>query len=153
VDVPLPRRRQPIPTSSSVIRNIIVAGCCVFCQDSFCYLKMGSGPQRKTCDRCKTGTAGVRRWRAKDPERHRLEKMQTAARRRGAPGAATAAQISARIAMWGGKCWICGKKADSIDHVIPVSRGGTNWPANLRPACMGCNRKKSNRSHRELIAA
>ncbi len=28
--------------------------------------------------------------------------------------------------------------------MIPLSRGGTNWPANLRPACDRCNRKKRN---------
>lgn len=30
------------------------------------------------------------------------------------------------------------------DHVIPLSRGGINHPKNLVPACVPCNRAKSN---------
>ena len=53
----------------------------------------------------------------------------------------------------GGDCSICGKVVDfsrrfpdplspSVDHVIPLSRGGVNAPENLALACLGCNRKK-----------
>ncbi len=34
-------------------------------------------------------------------------------------------------------CWLCGRNnppADTIDHVIPLKDGGTNDPANLKPA-------------------
>ena len=41
-------------------------------------------------------------------------------------------------------CWMCGAEATEIDHVKPLSAGGSNWPANLRPACHPCNRAKSN---------
>jgi len=34
-----------------------------------------------------------------------------------------------------------------VDHVIPVARGGSNWPANLVPACNSCNSKK----HAKLV--
>lgn len=67
------------------------------------------------------------------------------ARRKGATGTATASQIAARVAMFGGKCWLCRATADTIDHVIPIARGGTNWPANLRPACKSCNCAKQDR--------
>lgn len=37
-------------------------------------------------------------------------------------------------------CWICGRLgADTLDHVVPLSRGGTNDPENLRPAHRFCN--------------
>jgi 5-methylcytosine-specific restriction endonuclease McrA len=44
-------------------------------------------------------------------------------------------------------CWICGKPgADSVDHVIPIARGGTEDPSNLRPAHLHpCNRAKSDK--------
>jgi 5-methylcytosine-specific restriction endonuclease McrA len=32
-----------------------------------------------------------------------------------------------------------------IDHVIPLSRGGTNHIDNLAPSCKGCNHKKSDK--------
>jgi 5-methylcytosine-specific restriction endonuclease McrA len=32
-----------------------------------------------------------------------------------------------------------------MDHVKPIDQGGSNWPANQRPACWPCNRKKGAR--------
>ena len=43
----------------------------------------------------------------------------------------------------GGICWICGGPgADSVDHVIARTAGGTDDPANLRAAHMGCNNRR-----------
>lgn len=39
-------------------------------------------------------------------------------------------------------CTYCGKPADTIDHIIPIIKGGTSDRENLTPACMDCNRKK-----------
>lgn len=41
-------------------------------------------------------------------------------------------------------CAYCGTKPDSLDpdHVIPVSRGGSNTTSNLLPACRPCNSHK-----------
>jgi 5-methylcytosine-specific restriction endonuclease McrA len=64
------------------------------------------------------------------------------AREQAAPGTATTKQIAARWAYFGGRCWMCGAVATDIDHVKPLARGGSNWPANLRPACSGCNHRK-----------
>ena len=44
--------------------------------------------------------------------------------------------------MWGGKCAYCGAPATAIDHAIALTRGGTHWPANLRPSCKSCNSSK-----------
>lgn len=35
--------------------------------------------------------------------------------------------------------------ADSIDHVLPLSRGGTNTVNNIQPMCLKCNLKKGAR--------
>ena len=64
------------------------------------------------------------------------------ARERGAQGVATPAAVAARIAYYGGRCYLCGAPYQEIDHVIPLARGGSHWPANLRPACRSCNRRK-----------
>lgn len=47
-----------------------------------------------------------------------------------------------------GICHICSKPyADAIDHVVPVAKGGSDHPDNLRPAHTACNSKKGARSY------
>jgi 5-methylcytosine-specific restriction endonuclease McrA len=84
----------------------------------------------------------IRRWGREHPELLRAYRYQRRARKLGAAGSATAEQIQARIDFYGGLCWMCREPYDELDHVKPLSRGGSNWPANLRPACLRCNRTK-----------
>jgi hypothetical protein len=42
-------------------------------------------------------------------------------------------------------CVICGKPSDTIDHIKPLSKGGTNDLNNLQPLCHWCNSKKADR--------
>lgn len=44
-----------------------------------------------------------------------------------------------------GKCQYCGKRADSIDHVVPRSRGGLHEWDNVVAACGRCNAVKRDR--------
>lgn len=76
------------------------------------------------------------------PERNAYYLRLRRDRKRGAVGDCSLEQLRARIAYYGGLCWMCGAEADTIDHVIPISGGGTEWPANLRPACRSCNSSK-----------
>ena len=54
----------------------------------------------------------------------------------------------------GGVCKICGKPLHkynyTIDHILPLSRGGTNNPENLRAVHSDCNRLKGNFTDSEL---
>jgi len=47
-----------------------------------------------------------------------------------------------------GTCWYCGKKVGfknlTMDHIIPLSRGGRSTKDNLVPCCKTCNTKKKN---------
>jgi 5-methylcytosine-specific restriction endonuclease McrA len=51
-------------------------------------------------------------------------------------------QIEAKVAYWGGRCWICRGEWQEIDHVKPVSKGGANLLCNMRPICVRCNSRK-----------
>lgn len=48
-------------------------------------------------------------------------------------------------------CRYCGDAADTVDHVIPRSRGGTREDRNLVAACWPCNFKKRARTAKEFI--
>jgi 5-methylcytosine-specific restriction endonuclease McrA len=67
------------------------------------------------------------------------------ARKFNAKGYTTRVQLKARWDYYGHKCWICKLTASETDHVIPLSKGGSNWPANLRPICKQCNVRKGNK--------
>lgn len=56
---------------------------------------------------------------------------------------------SKRKKVWaktGYRCWYCGvtppEKEMTIDHVVPISRGGQSNQKNLVPCCMLCNSAK-----------
>lgn len=43
-------------------------------------------------------------------------------------------------------CAICGAVENiSIDHIVPLSKGGTNTIDNVQPLCRSCNSRKGNR--------
>jgi 5-methylcytosine-specific restriction endonuclease McrA len=44
------------------------------------------------------------------------------------------------------RCQYCGSRADSIDHVVPRSRGGRDVWDNLAAACRPCNSAKRDRT-------
>jgi 5-methylcytosine-specific restriction endonuclease McrA len=83
-----------------------------------------------------------REWARANPGKVRAKVQRRRARHKDAEGRASGEAIAARMAYYGGRCWMCGTDADTIDHVIPLTRGGSNWPANLRPACRSCNASK-----------
>ncbi|MCB1250226.1 MAG: HNH endonuclease [Acidimicrobiales bacterium] len=45
----------------------------------------------------------------------------------------------------GGRCQYCGRRAESIDHVVPRSRGGAHSWDNVVAACRRCNSAKRDR--------
>jgi 5-methylcytosine-specific restriction endonuclease McrA len=53
-----------------------------------------------------------------------------------------------RIEVWrrdGGKCARCGSRERlEYDHIVPISRGGSNTARNIELLCESCNRAKSN---------
>lgn len=50
------------------------------------------------------------------------------------------------------QCVYCrGTEDISMDHVIPLSRGGRHTKANVEPACLRCNRRKGARTKQEFL--
>lgn len=55
-------------------------------------------------------------------------------------------ELAARIIERDGVCSVCGSDENlSVDHVVPISKGGAVWDEdNLVTMCMTHNREKSN---------
>jgi 5-methylcytosine-specific restriction endonuclease McrA len=52
----------------------------------------------------------------------------------------TATQWLELVLACGGRCLACGSSGDlTVDHVIPLSLGGTNTIENIQPLCSECN--------------
>lgn len=124
---------------------------------------------RKAYRKARSGRAVElgREWRKKNPERHRetrlalyaknkerdnqrlrVKEQRRRARKRNAEGTHTAADIQTQYKRQKGKCYYCGKKTGDdyhIEHIVPLSRGGTNWPDNIVIACSACNLSKANK--------
>jgi 5-methylcytosine-specific restriction endonuclease McrA len=85
--------------------------------------------------------ANLKRWVEENRERsnllHRLKKQ----RRRNA-GVLSAADWALVLETYGSSCLACGKDEATIDHVIPVSKGGRNEIHNVQPLCRWCNTSK-----------
>ena len=103
------------------------------------------------CRPCQS--AYYRTWRRRDPVARRAygAAWRSACRRKGAPGTFSPADV---LRLWHrqrGECARCGvrfgKRPEDggyhVDHVTPVSRGGSNWPRNLQLLCPTDNLRKN----------
>lgn len=74
------------------------------------------------------------------------------ARKLAASGNCTLNQLKARFDYHGNRCYYCGKGGKmTMEHRIPLSRGGANWPANIVPACVSCNCSKGGKTETEFL--
>jgi hypothetical protein len=119
-------------------------------------LKLFSKPGKQLC--CSHKCAQVRRFRlgnsplnglnqhTRDPNWVRTKPQDPNwIRAKNAPGLKERPR-RALLKQWiaqGRSCFYCDAKPVSVDHVIPLVRGGTNYEGNLVPACRWCNSSKN----------
>ena len=89
-----------------------------------------------------------RRWCKAYPEKRLAQIQRRRASKAAAKGNHTGADILAKLELQGGLCYYCAEPLTvyHIDHKIPLSKGGSNWPANLCCACPSCNSRKKAQS-------
>ena len=93
-----------------------------------------------------------RKWQNDNPEKRRENHHRRRARVANAAGSFTAEQWQARLEYHGNRCIYCGCDGKmTIEHLIPLVRGGTNWPSNLAPSCRSCNCSKGTKTHFEFL--
>lgn len=93
-----------------------------------------------------------RRWKERSPDAHRLYKKakraRGKARRRGAAGSHTAADIKLIYKAQKGRCAYFAVCRTGLghdyheDHIIPIALGGTNDASNIQLTCPACNWSK-----------
>lgn len=79
-------------------------------------------------------------WKAQ----HSVHRQLRRARKNAAPGRHTVEDIRNQFDRQKGKCYWCNSKLAKyhVDHIVPLSRGGSNWPDNIVIACPTCNCSK-----------
>lgn len=81
--------------------------------------------------------------KARTAEGRRVIAENYRAKKRGNGGRYTIAQWRAICTHYGSICLCCRqRKPLTADHIVPVSKGGSNMITNLQPLCFPCNRRK-----------
>jgi len=92
----------------------------------------------------------VLRWRKENPDKLRANARTSVHRRRArlsqSGGSHSMEEFEELCAKHGNRCLCCDEsKPLTIDHIVPISRGGTNDIDNIQPLCLSCNCKKSDK--------
>ena len=87
----------------------------------------------------------------------RVREQRRRAQKKALPASLTASQWAAIKVAYRHRCAYCGTKESkrhpiTMDHVIPLSKGGGTTPDNIVPACRSCNSAKKDRAPTTLPA-
>lgn len=93
-----------------------------------------------------------KKYRKANLDKLRVYEQKRRALKKNATGNATAVEIQARFDYYGNRCYYCGCDGKmTIEHRIPLSRGGSHHPANIVPACPSCNFSKRAKTEKEFL--
>jgi len=115
------------------------------------------GARRRSADPKKRArkTRVQRAYNKKNPEVFMASRAKRRARLLEAEGAYTATDVRKQYAKQRGRCFWCKEEVGDdyhVDHYVPLSRGGSNWPSNIRIACSSCNLSKHDKLPEEFRA-
>ena len=99
--------------------------------------------------------AAARKYYRANFEQKRVHHDAAVARRKLSKGIYSVAEWRQLLRKWRYKCAYCAKrltrKTATADHLIPLSRGGSNWIWNIVPACLSCNQRKNFLTRNEYL--
>lgn len=100
-------------------------------------------PKSRKCRPCLRRKRAA--YRLRHPHAAKLAKARRRAREREAGGHLSEAAWQAVLQRCNHRCMRCGSTENlTIDHIIPLSKGGSNDPTNIQPLCHMCNSLKCN---------
>jgi 5-methylcytosine-specific restriction endonuclease McrA len=85
---------------------------------------------------------------AENREAFRFRNRARSARVRAAEGRFGKSDIERIARQQNNRCAYCRKSIKTkyeIDHIVPITKGGSNWPKNIQLTCESCNSRKSNK--------
>lgn len=89
-----------------------------------------------------------------NPAKARIKNRRRRARKANAEGTYTTADMRRQYKVQKGLCWWCLKPVawedKHDDHLIPLTKGGTDWPNNIVVSCAHCNCSKNNKMPAEF---
>lgn len=91
-------------------------------------------------------------WHQVNPEGQAAKNARRRAKIRQAEGFYTEDDVARISKAQGGRCACCKRKAKlAVDHIVPLAKGGSNWPSNLQLLCKPCNGQKAARDPIEFM--
>lgn len=141
-----------------VITNKVCTGCKKNKEiNAFCKLDISSDGYTTRCKACKLSWNKIYKQKNKEhfnklrnlrlklhPERRLVQQQNREAKKRNTGGRGIKAKEWLSIKkLYGNVCICCGTPEKiSMDHVIPIFKGGRHEPENIQPLCISCNVKK-----------
>lgn len=90
--------------------------------------------------------ARTKKWKKDNPEKQRFIEKRRRSRKINAEGSHTHEQWIELKNQYGCRCVRCQKHESEVkltqDHIIPLSKGGTDYIDNIQPLCFSCNSSK-----------
>lgn len=90
----------------------------------------------------------------RNPEKSRADRSARRSRKLQAEGTHTGSDIRTIFERQSGKCFYCEIPLEPdyhVDHMLPLARGGSDWPSNLCCACPPCNLRKGCMTAQEFL--
>ena len=79
-------------------------------------------------------------WLCNHPDKDKIYGAKRSALKRNAPGHFTSQEWIDLCDKYGNICLCCRKKKKlTVDHIVPLSKGGSNYILNIQPLCKHCN--------------
>lgn len=96
-----------------------------------------------------------KRCRLKNPEMYKSYRVNRKSKLRNAKGSISSTHLKRQIDRQNGECYWCGTPLIGIryhaDHLVPISKGGTNEDNNVVLSCEHCNCSKGAKTPDEFV--